>query len=721
MQLLYEIIIAPLEKFLGFCLAMFYGFVGDYGISLILLSIVVNIILIPLYYLADKWKTAEVNIQEKMSAEIDSIKKHYTGQKRYYQIKAVYRRYAYNPLYALRVSLGLLIQIPFFFAAYHYLSNYKNLNGASFLIIKNLGLPDGLLYGLNILPIIMTIFNVVSGVLYSRKMTNGEKVQLHSLSIIFLIVLYSMPSGLVLYWTTNNVISLTKNIIRVIKIQKRPIITPMITKRSLPELIDIYMVSRYTRYFVFILLLIAVDFATFYYLFENKRDALSNLSLKATIILLFITIAIIAPGYVKRRTQVFRDFILFYLCLLVATSIGVISVGKLLQTLEIIGNVTYFVLFFQTPIIFMLLYDFVVILREKYGVDIFKSFNFIASHEKKHFITSMIFFNITLFLWGPSLTVHGAPNEFYIGFIYILLWQLFFFSISFAMFYTLYKVVPRPLKILITFFLQYLSLMAIIYIVFYRRDLGLMNDFALNVPSNLDLKSHEMFIDVLVIYSIFLCLFLILRGAHDYFYRIISYTCIVMLLSSVYFTSGIMYSQYLKKKSDSNALANYQLTLSKDKKNVLIFMLDGFSGGALKHIEDNRRELLNDFDGFTWYKNVVTVSPSTMGATPTIFGGHKYSIEEINSKVEKKPLIYYFIEAYNVYPRAFTPLGYKVKYVNPPYVGCSEIKYNAECYKNLSIEPDSNLINTEVTNNIYEAVPLLVNSLDNLQSNTTLI
>ena len=385
MHFLYEITIGLLEKFLGICLAIFYGFIGDYGISLILLSIVVNILLIPLYYLADKWQAAEKNIQDRMFAEIDSIKKYYTGQKRYFQIKAVYRRYGYNPLYALRVSLGLLIQIPFFFAAYQYLSNYKDLNGASFLFIKNLGSPDQLLYGLNVLPLVMTLFNVASGVLYSRRMTNSEKVQLHSLSILFLIVLYSMPSGLVLYWTTNNVISLIRNTIKAIKIQKKPIFTSMFTNRSLPELIDIFIVSRYTRYFVFIMLLIAADFATFYYLFRNKWDVLARMSIKVTIVLLFITIAVIAPGFVKRRTQVFRDFISTYLSVLWIASIGAISVGKLLYLLGTIRDVVGFVFLFQISIVFLLLYHFIMVLRGKYGVDVWKSFRNLSIYDKKHY------------------------------------------------------------------------------------------------------------------------------------------------------------------------------------------------------------------------------------------------------------------------------------------------------------------------------------------------
>ena len=60
-------------------------------------------------------------------------------------LSTYYRQNYYHPVYALRSTFGLLIQIPFFIAAYSYLSHLEILHGASFLFIQDLGKLDGLL------------------------------------------------------------------------------------------------------------------------------------------------------------------------------------------------------------------------------------------------------------------------------------------------------------------------------------------------------------------------------------------------------------------------------------------------------------------------------------------------------------------------------------------------------------------------------------------------
>ena len=115
----------------------------------------------------------------------------------------------------LRSSFGLLIQIPFFIAAYGYISELDGLKGQSFLFIRDLGEGDRLWsiasFPVNVLPIVMTLVNLASGLLYSRGLSLKEKLQLHLMTLLFLVLLYRSPSGLVLYWTCNNLFSLVKN------------------------------------------------------------------------------------------------------------------------------------------------------------------------------------------------------------------------------------------------------------------------------------------------------------------------------------------------------------------------------------------------------------------------------------------------------------------------------------------------------------------------------
>ena len=141
-------------------------------------------------------------------------------------LSTYYRQQNYKPYYGLKSSLSILLQIPFFLAAYNYLSHLEVLNGVSFLFIKDLGRPDALFniagFDINILPIAMTMINIVSGIIYTRKLTVRDKVQVYGVAVIFLILLYKSPSGLVLYWMMNNIYSLCKNVfLKLVKFKKR--------------------------------------------------------------------------------------------------------------------------------------------------------------------------------------------------------------------------------------------------------------------------------------------------------------------------------------------------------------------------------------------------------------------------------------------------------------------------------------------------------------------
>lgn len=187
--------------------------------AIIAVSLTVNFLTLPLYNMADAQQEKERNIQKKMSSYVARIKHSFTGDERFMMLQTYYRQQHYSPIYALRSSISVLIQIPFFMAAYHYLSHNQAVMGASFLFLKDLGAPDRLLSfgyggGANVLPILMTLINVVSGVLYTRGLPFREKVQVFGLAAVFLVLLYNSPSGLVLYWILNNLFSLAKNIVK---------------------------------------------------------------------------------------------------------------------------------------------------------------------------------------------------------------------------------------------------------------------------------------------------------------------------------------------------------------------------------------------------------------------------------------------------------------------------------------------------------------------------
>src|SRR5690606_39467197 len=82
--------------------------------------------------------------------------------------------------------------------------------GVAFGSIPTLSEPDGLLWGFNLLPLLMTAANAASAFLRSND--RRQRLQAAVLAALFLALLYSSPSALLVYWTTNNFVSLIRNL-----------------------------------------------------------------------------------------------------------------------------------------------------------------------------------------------------------------------------------------------------------------------------------------------------------------------------------------------------------------------------------------------------------------------------------------------------------------------------------------------------------------------------
>ena len=215
----------PLIQLTEFFYELIFEITDNQGIAVIGLSFVVTLFTLPLYMVAEKWQETERQIQKKLTPGVERIKKTFRGDEQYMLLSTFYRENKYHPIMALRSSFSLLIQIPFFIAAYNFLSNLEPLKEYSFLFIKNFGAPDATFrigtFAINILPIAMTIINCVAGAVYSKGHPVAEKIQIYTCAAVFLILLYNSPAGLVVYWTMNNILSLVKNIFYKIKNPKK--------------------------------------------------------------------------------------------------------------------------------------------------------------------------------------------------------------------------------------------------------------------------------------------------------------------------------------------------------------------------------------------------------------------------------------------------------------------------------------------------------------------
>ena len=213
---LYNIILSPITQIIEIAYRVFAKMFSNTGIAIIGVSFTVTMLCLPLYIVAEQWQETERETQLRLKKGIERIKRFFKGDEQYMILSTFYRQNHYHPMMALRSSFGILIQIPFFLAAYHTLSALPDLQGKSFLFIRDMGAPDATFkigsFAVNVLPIAMTLINCMSGYIYSRGHEVREKIQIYGMAALFLVVLYNSPAGLVVYWTMNNVFSLVKNI-----------------------------------------------------------------------------------------------------------------------------------------------------------------------------------------------------------------------------------------------------------------------------------------------------------------------------------------------------------------------------------------------------------------------------------------------------------------------------------------------------------------------------
>lgn len=193
--------------------------VGSAGLSIILLSLAVKILMAPLTAIAERWQREVNRIQGLLQPELDEIRRSARGEEAHRRTLAVYQRHGVSPWFTLRSLAGFLVQVPVFIAAFHMLGENFALREASFLWIGDLARPDAWqplpvvlpFFGgwLNLLPLLMTLLTVAAARLdedprLTPALVARQRRNLYAMAAAFFLLFYTFPAGMVLYWTANN-------------------------------------------------------------------------------------------------------------------------------------------------------------------------------------------------------------------------------------------------------------------------------------------------------------------------------------------------------------------------------------------------------------------------------------------------------------------------------------------------------------------------------------
>ncbi len=194
----FAFLVKPLLKVLSF----FYGLTGNYGWSIILLTIIIKTLFSPLTHKSFKSMKGMQKVQPYVKIIQERNKD--DRQKMNEEMLELYKKHKVNPVGG---CLPMLLQIPVFIALYHALFFSIELRGAPFIgWITDLSVADPYY----VYPVLMgaTMF-------LQQKLTPsmGDPMQqkiMMFLPIVFTFLFLSFPSGLVIYWTVNNILTITQ-------------------------------------------------------------------------------------------------------------------------------------------------------------------------------------------------------------------------------------------------------------------------------------------------------------------------------------------------------------------------------------------------------------------------------------------------------------------------------------------------------------------------------
>lgn len=698
----FEHILSPFIFIIKQVFLFSYDLTGNYGIAIILLSFAISSLLLPVFIFIEKAKKKDDIIKNKMKPLIEEIKRVYKGQERFYYIKTINRQHNYNSLKALIPILSLLIQIPFFIAAYQFLEGFEPLKGVSFVFIPDLSKPDGLFGLINILPIIMTLVNILTAYYYTRNGNITELKQMLILAAAFLVLLFNLPSGLVLYWTINNVFSFLRLFITNPEVFKKETISKEKSvlfpnyKSLFPKLIKVFNYTLITLTFfqlywafnhtfddivlrllaaLVVSLMLALITGVFILLLNKYRKDILQIEVKPIVFfsLLFLSIYYyLASKYYFTGVNSdlsllailtllplqFIGYIYFYrnriaLSNLISTLLFLLLASQLLNLFSIISssptslsflNISIktdgsaYLSFIGAGILFSLI--------TVYYYQKSNNLNSINSNKPSFliYLLSVLYITGLIFYWNPLAVFSSFPAAFKFTGIEILKTNSSLFAISILSGIAIYFILSHKLKKILVFVVFFVAISSFIYNSIIPINLGTLQ---MHRFSNIDNLAKPIYFYIIEGFLLILIFVFIQRILKQINYSKVIIALILLNLAtisqSVYLVSKTG-ELLTTKREDTNVNkqetigqhyngkqdeSNY-ISLSQNKKNVVVIVLDMFQGWYLRQILTDNPELKQTFNGFTWYPNTISVSNYTSSSAPSILAGKNYTPDKLN-------------------------------------------------------------------------------------------
>ena len=194
----FSIIAKPLLHILKF----FYSYIGNYGIAIILLTVIIKLLFWPLTHKS----YASMKNMQKLQPEMQKIREKYKNnrEKQNLEMMELYKTHRVNPMGG---CLPMLVQIPVFFALYKVLLGAIELRQAPFAFwITDLSLKDPYY----VTPLIMGATMFIQQKLTPSTMDPKQAKMFMLMPVVFTFLFLNFPSGLVIYWLVNNLLTIVQ-------------------------------------------------------------------------------------------------------------------------------------------------------------------------------------------------------------------------------------------------------------------------------------------------------------------------------------------------------------------------------------------------------------------------------------------------------------------------------------------------------------------------------
>ena len=214
--------------FLTDLLNWIHKFVANYGVAIIILTVLVRLVTFPLTQHSIRIQAKTMAEQAKVKPYIDALNEKYKNdpQEKNRQVWKVYQEHGISPFGALRGCVPMLLQMPVFIGLYRVCNDTIDLQGATFLWMRDLSVADRLIpLGItlpfiggyfNILPVLMGLTQVIATKVASARvktMDPTQKQMMYMMPVVLTVMLYHMPSGLMVYWNASNIWQIFQTII----------------------------------------------------------------------------------------------------------------------------------------------------------------------------------------------------------------------------------------------------------------------------------------------------------------------------------------------------------------------------------------------------------------------------------------------------------------------------------------------------------------------------